>query len=212
VPSREDTLRGRVAQLPLPVRGPRLDLVPVARERVPELTRLLNDPSVARWTLHIPHPYSEANAVWWVRRATRDRRNGTALSLSIVRRSDGALVGGVGLHQLHEEAECAEIGYWLGRAFRGQGYATEAVTSLVHTGFRRLKLHRIEALVFPRNLASQGVVRRCGFRYEGRIRDEAKKDGRWLTTLLFARIVTDTPVRPRSKTAGRRPNQPVRRR
>jgi ribosomal-protein-alanine N-acetyltransferase len=112
-----------------------------------------------------------------------------------VRRSDGEVLGGVGLHDLKEGDPCAEVGYWIGREHRGQGYATEAVSLLVRTGFTRLGLHRIEALVFPANVASRGVMRGCGFRYEGRLRDEARKDGRWRSTLLFARIASDPPPR-----------------
>jgi RimJ/RimL family protein N-acetyltransferase len=212
VPPGAGSVRRRIARLRLPLRGPRVDLISVSSERIPELTQLLNDRSVAHGTLHIAHPYKVENARWWVRRATRDRRRGDALPLSIVRRSDRALVGGVGLHQLREEAACAEVGYWVGRPFRGQGYATEAVDLLLRAGFDRLGLHRIEALVFPRNAASRRVLARLGFRYEGRIRDEARKDGRWYSTLLFSRLATDPPRRGRSRVLGRAGSQPRRRR
>jgi len=183
--------RDRIARLRFPLRGKRVELVVPVRRQIPAVVRLLNEPSSARWTLHIPFPYTAKDAEEYVRRTRRNRRAGRALGLMVVRRSDGAVIGGVGLHHFEEGGGCAEAGYWLGKEYRGHGYATEALNLLVRTGFRRLDLFRIEALVFPRNRASRGVVRRCGFRYEGRLRGEAWKDGRWQATLLYARLKSD---------------------
>lgn len=187
--------RARIARLQFPLRGPRIDLVRPTLGLVPSYVRLLRDSSVSQWTLHIPHPYRARDAREWVKRSRAGRRAGHSLGLSIVRRSDGCLLGGVGLHAMDEGGDSAEVGYWIGREHRRFGYATEAVDLLVRNGFDRLGLHRIEARVFPRNAASKGVMRRCGFRYEGRLRDEARKDGRWLSTLLFARLASDPAAR-----------------
>ena len=184
----------RVARLRLPILGRRVLLASPDLDHLKATVRLLNDPHVQRGTLRLPFPYTEADARAWVRRANRERKAGHSLALRVVRRSDGELLGGVGLHQLEEDAARAEIGYWLGREFWGQGYATEAVNLFVRVAFVRLGLHRIEARVYPWNTASRGVARRCGFRFEGRLRDEARKNGRWLTTLLFARLATDPPA------------------
>jgi [ribosomal protein S5]-alanine N-acetyltransferase len=191
--------RSRIARLRFPLRGRRVDLVLPVLDHVPAVVRLLREPSVARWTLHVPHPYAQRDGRDWVLRARANRRKGRSLSLTVLRRSDGVLVGGVGLHHLEEGGTSAEVGYWIGREHRGHGYATEAVDLLVRTGFSRLGLHRIEARVFPRNRASRQVVRRSGFRYEGRLRDEALKHGRWRATLLFSRLVSDPFPRGRRR-------------
>ena len=149
---------------------------------------------MARWTLHVPHPYRMRNAREFLRNTTRQRRAGHSLVLTVVRRRDRAVLGGVGLHHLEDRSALAEAGWWIGQEHRGFGYASEAVDLLVRTGFRRLGLHRVQAFVFPRNLASRAVARRCGFRYEGRLRDEARKGGRWITTLLYARLASDPPA------------------
>jgi RimJ/RimL family protein N-acetyltransferase len=69
------------------------------------------------------------------------------------------------------------------------------VNLLLRAGFGSLRLHRLEARIFPRNRASRALARRCGFRYEGRLRDEARKGRRWQTTVLYARLSSDTPRR-----------------
>ena len=165
------------------------------RDSIPAVVRLMNEPSVALWTLHIPFPYTARDARAYVQRSGRNRRAGRSLGLGIVRRRDRALLGGVGFQNFVEEAARAEVGYWLGREHRGQGYASEALQVLLRVGFTRLGLHRVEARVYPRNRASRALLRRNGFRYEGRLRDEVQKNGRWQSTLLYSRIVTDPPLR-----------------
>jgi RimJ/RimL family protein N-acetyltransferase len=196
---RRGSVSYRIARLPLPIRGRRVLLALPAFERVAATARLLNDRRVHRGTLRLPYPYAEKDARAWIRRARRDRKAGRSLGLSIVRRSDGELLGGVGLYQLEAGAARAEVGYWLGREHWGHGYATEAVKAILRVAFRELGLHRIEARVYPWNVASSRVVRRCGFRYEGRLRDEVQKDGRWHSTLLFSRLATDPPVSRRRR-------------
>jgi RimJ/RimL family protein N-acetyltransferase len=58
----------------------------------------------------------------------------------------------------------AEISYWLGRAFRGRGWASAAVSQMVANAFRsRLGLRRVVAYVHPQNHASIRVLKRAGF-------------------------------------------------
>jgi len=194
------SLAARVKRLPLPIRTRRLELVLPRLDQAGALATLLQEPSVARWTLHIPHPYTTSDARRYVLRAQDRRRSGRGLPLQIVRRGDRVLVGGVGLHQLDEPHAAAEVGYWVGRPYRRHGYAEEATRALVNVAFRRLGLHRVEAAVFPGNAASVRLLRRCGFRYEGRVRDEVLKDGVWRSTLRFARLSTD---RVRTRRASR---------
>ncbi|MGD0588318.1 MAG: GNAT family protein [Thermoplasmata archaeon] len=187
--------RRRIALLRFPLPARRVELVLPTPDQIPAFVRLLNEPSVARWTLHMPYPYRTRDGRAWIRKTTQNRREGRALSLTILRRADRAVLGGVGIHHLEDGGSSAEVGYWLGKEHRGHGYATEAVDLLVRTGFRRLGLHRIEALVFPANASSRALARRSGFRYEGRLRDEVRKNGRWRSTLLYARLASDPPIR-----------------
>ncbi len=198
----EDRLRRRLSTLRDPVvRTRRLELRLPDPERSGELVRLIGDRTVARWTLTIPYPYRTEDARAWLRRAVRGRRTGSHLALQIVRRSDRRLVGGIGLHHLNAEVGRAEIGYWIGRPFRRQGYGSEAAGALTTFAFRRLGAYRVEARIAPGNVGSAGVLRAIGFRREGHLRGNLVKDGRHRDEILYARLVTDRPkrraVRPR---------------
>jgi len=192
------SLADRVRRLPLPIRTRRLELVAPRIDLVDSLVALLSEPSIARWTLHIPHPYRASDARGHIARSRSARRKGHSLSLQIVRRRDGRLVGGVGLHNLNERGASGEVGYWVGRAFRRQGFGEEATRALTRVAFRRLRLHRVEATVFPGNTGSIRLLTRAGFQFEGISRKAVPKQGAWRSCLRFARLSTD-PVRPRPR-------------
>jgi len=201
VTARRSVLSRRVRKTRLPVRTPRLELVLPALPHARELVELLSEPSVARWTLHIPVPYRPRDARAHIRRARLGLRSGVGLSLQIVRRSDRKVIGGVGLHNFDDSNSSAEVGYWVGRPFRRQGYGGEATRAIVRLAFRQLRLHRVEARVFPGNRGSLELLRRLGFRREGLVRDEVRKDGVWRSSLLFSRLAADRSGRARVTSA-----------
>ena len=54
--------------------------------------------------------------------------------------------------------------------------------------FDRLALHRIEAACLPSNKASQGVLKKAGFSYEGLARKYLKINGEWQDHMVFSLI------------------------
>ena len=46
------------------------------------------------------------------------------------------------------------IGYWIDEALAGAGYVPEGVVLLMRYAFETLQLHRVEAAIVPRNIAS----------------------------------------------------------
>jgi len=63
------------------------------------------------------------------------------------------------------QPEEAEISYWLGRSFRGRGWATDAVKQAVTAAFQsRPGLRRVVAYVHPDNMGSARVLKRAGFK------------------------------------------------
>jgi RimJ/RimL family protein N-acetyltransferase len=75
------------------------------------------------------------------------------------------MIGFCGLQPLDETAE-TEIGWWLARAWWGQGLATEAAQAALRDGFERAGLKRIVAIAQPANHASIHVMEKLGMKYE----------------------------------------------
>ncbi|MBQ5949199.1 GNAT family N-acetyltransferase [Massilia sp. ST3] len=87
----------------------------------------------------------------------------------------GSLIGFVGLrHHLDVPssglpfAPCTDIGWRLGAAYWGSGYAHEAAAACLRHGFELLGLDEIVSFTTPRNLRSRRLMEKLGMR-----RDEA---------------------------------------
>jgi len=79
-----------------------------------------------------------------------------------------------------------EIGYSLVPSERGKGYGTEAVKIMVDYLFLSKDIVRIQAKTDPRNVASQRILEKAGFKKEGTMRKSFFCRGEWRDTVLFA--------------------------
>ena len=82
--------------------------------------------------------------------------------------------------------ENAYLGYFVSERHNGRGYATEAVRQAVDAAFGELGLHRVQAAVMPRNVASVRVLEKAGFREEGFAPRYLQIAGTWEDHKLFA--------------------------
>jgi ribosomal-protein-alanine N-acetyltransferase len=152
---------------------------------------VLNDREFSRNTGSIPFPYTTKHAEAYIHRIRRVVRKGEQLGLTMAHRRTRELLGGIGLHNLDWTSLRAEIGYWVGRANWGRGYASEAVSAVCKEAFGRLHLHRIEANVFPFNLASARVLSHVGFVKEGLQRERVRKGRIWLDVESYSLLASD---------------------
>jgi aminoglycoside 6'-N-acetyltransferase len=91
------------------------------------------------------------------------------VQLSVVERSDGRLVGDVGISRVAGEPEVLKVGYTIAPAFQGRGYATEAVDALVAYAFDALGAEVVRAHASAENAASIRVAEKVGMRLVERI-------------------------------------------
>lgn len=174
----------------LPLQTERLTLRVYALSDIPALVPLIGAGEVAATTLRIPHPYSESYARDFIAKAQEDLASGSCLRLAIVLRERDTLCGGVGL-QIEREHGRAELGYWIGVPYWGNGYATEAARSVVNYGFGTLGLHRIFASHFTNNPASARILRKIGMRHEGSLRGHILKWGEFLDLEMYGMLASD---------------------
>ena len=67
-----------------------------------------------------------------------------------------------------------ELEYAIAKAYRGRGYAAEAVKGMLACGFCKMGLEVIAAWVRSHNEGSVRVLEKCGFILEGRLRRHAR--------------------------------------
>jgi RimJ/RimL family protein N-acetyltransferase len=137
----------------------RLILRPPLAADVPVLARLLDDFGVAKNLTHVPHPYAERDGYAFVALAEQNLARKEDFVFAIQRRADAAFLGCCGVNPKVD----FELGYWLGRPYWGQGYATEAGRRLVRFAFDELGADRINSGWFFDNPASGRVLEKLGF-------------------------------------------------
>jgi RimJ/RimL family protein N-acetyltransferase len=125
--------------------------------------------------LRIAHPYTEQHAREFLA-MTHDKDK---IWLAITSRADGRLCGSAGL-RLEPEHQRAELGYWIGVPYWGNGYATEAAQAMLQYGFDVLKLHRVSASCMTHNPASGKILLKLGMRHEGCLREHQCKWGEFV--------------------------------
>jgi len=148
----------------------RLRLRPYSEADVAELVPLIGAREVAATTLRIPYPYTEHDARAFIAGAL----DADKIWLAITLRDDGRQIGGIGL-RIEPQHHRAELGYWLGVAYWGKGFATEAAREMLRYGFDDLRLHRIFASHFKHNPASGRILLKLGMRHEGCLREHICK-------------------------------------
>jgi RimJ/RimL family protein N-acetyltransferase len=156
----DDTFQGARQERRIPVlktarlvvRAPR----PTDATRVAELA---NDRRIAESTARIPHPYTLADAELWI-----DSTNRTASEATFLIETGGEVIGACGF-DLRETGP--EIGYWIGVAFWGNGYASEAAQAVIDHAFRERRFDALLAGARVTNPASRRVLEKCGFQWTG---------------------------------------------
>lgn len=150
------------------------------------ITQYASNPKIYRMTIALPYPYERKDAREWIElnQAEQHRKRPGMVSFAID--IGGEAVGCVGLSDV--EVHKAEVGYWLGEPFWGQGITTQALRLLTRYAFNELGLRRVFAHAFTFNTGSIRVLEKAGYKYEGCLRKNEIKDGRLLDTLIYARI------------------------
>ena len=197
----------RLADLPLEIATPRLQLRPYRESDVDDIWPYASDPSFPRlmsWAAHT----DRAETLGFVRGTQQAIADNTGCTWAIVQ--GGKVVGTVGLEGIRWQLRAwrvdrAELGYWLAPELWGKGLMTEAAHHVMVFGFTELGLHKITVNCLEQNVGSRRVIEKLGFRHIGRHEDDVWRDGAWhhhlryeLTAERWSDVSTTMPIsRPR---------------
>ncbi len=162
----------------------RLRLRPVRRTDADHVLEVFGDEAAMRYWSHEPladlaaaHDYIDRMVLGF---ATR-----SLFQWVIAERESDAMAGTVTLYQWDRQNRRAEVGFMLGRAHWGRGFAQEAVRTALRFGFEAMDLHRVEADTHPDNAASLRLLGRLGFHREGHLRERWFTFGAWSDSVLL---------------------------
>jgi RimJ/RimL family protein N-acetyltransferase len=157
------------------------------KEDQDSLMENINNRKIARNTLHIPFPYKASDARSWIDYNLKMNRKANKEEINFVIDIKREVAGCISIRNI-KKRHMAEISYWLGEKYWGQGIMTSALKEITKYAFRKLKLRRLEIGIFPFNAASKRVAEKAGYQYEGRMRKIAFKKGRFMDSLLYTKL------------------------
>ncbi len=147
----------------------RLLLRPWRDTDAPRLVKLANHPEIAHMLASMPHPYSLSDAVDFLERVRNLPANAAQFAITIKDAGD-ELVGGIGYGlttRSDKPDEEIDFGYWLGLAYWGKRYASEAAHAVIAHAFEVSSVDRIDTDYLTTNPVSGRILKRVGFLDQG---------------------------------------------
>lgn len=168
-----------------PLQTERLTLRPFQADDLDFTYQHFSDPQVAQYLLDEP-PVTDTSQAQEIVQFYLDSAGKPYNRWVIVSKADGQRIGTCGFHKWNKSHQRAEIGYDLSPTAWGQGYMQEALHAVIEFGFVQMKLHRIEALVYPENARSLDLLNKLGFKQEGILRDYFYLDGKFYDHVVLS--------------------------
>ncbi|MBP1753650.1 MAG: ribosomal-protein-alanine acetyltransferase [Firmicutes bacterium] len=89
---------------------------------------------------------------------------------------------------LKEPYHSCSLGYKFNHRYLHQGYATESIQKCLEAVFYDHFIHRVDAYIMSDNIASQHLIERLDFKYEGTCKAFARINGTWTDHKHYALI------------------------
>lgn len=145
--------------------------------------RWMNDGQVRQFLHGMRYPVSMEEELRWLEGAMSSSFGRVVLA---VETREGAHIGNVELRGVSAEDRRAELGIVIGEKDHwGKGYGTDAVVTLLRFAFEVMNLHRVWLTTGEDNPRAIVCYRRCGFREEGRLRQDRYLGGRYWDTIVM---------------------------
>lgn len=170
-----------------PIRTSRLLIRPMTSADADDLAVYQSDPEICRYLPFEPRSRDELveKLARWSTALTL-AGDGDYWQLAIEAADAPGVVGDLYFCLRSTPDRAGEIGWTLHPAHHGRGYMTEAAGALLDLAFGALGLHRVRAVLDPRNTASAALCRRLGMRQEAHFVEDLWFKGEWGDTAVYA--------------------------
>jgi RimJ/RimL family protein N-acetyltransferase len=172
-------------------------LCPLSEAHIDAIYQSCQDPLISRFTT-VPSPYSielaqsfvrtrapqlfeERKAIHWILTVSKD------VSKDALKIDSETFIGPFSIHAIEENNHIGEIGYWLNKDVRGNGYGAIGCKMITDYAFETLGFRRLAGLVDNENQASKKVLLNAGYAHEGMMKSRVTRaDGNQIDMDLFA--------------------------
>lgn len=107
---------------------------------------------------------------------------------AVILKESGECIGQIAYFLVDNKNHFAEIEYCIGSEFQRNGYATEATKAVIKYGFDEVNFHKIQICTKSINKPSKRVIEKCGFTYEGTLRDYFYMNSKYIDRLYFSML------------------------
>ena len=163
------------------LRGKKVILRPISEKDIPNSLRWLNDPEVRQYIANIL-PVTEVGEREWIQGLAKKSDTDIVLVIEV----KGRPIGVMGLHRINWQSRVATTGAIIGeKDCWNKGYGTDAKMALLEYAFNTLNLRKIMSSVKAFNERSLAYSLRCGYKIEGRLRDQCFANGRYCDEIIL---------------------------
>jgi ribosomal-protein-alanine N-acetyltransferase len=110
---------------------------------------------------------------------------------AIIEKESQSCIGQIAIFLVDNKNNFCEIEYCIGSSFHRKGYASEATEAIIDYGFSNVNFHKIQVCHKENNIASKGVITKCGFTYEGTLRDYFFVDNQYVSRLYYSMLKSE---------------------
>ena len=167
----------------------RLKLRRINTSDIEAIAELANYPEISSFTMRMPYPSSQDFIRNWIEQDLAFNSDDSGFFVIHIKDSN-VIIGVIGL-EIDLKNENAELGYWLGINYWGQGFCTEAAKDILQYGFDKLMLNRIWTFYIEGNDSSKRVLEKIGMTYEGTFRKHIKKSGIFKDLFYYSKLKSD---------------------
>jgi ribosomal-protein-alanine N-acetyltransferase len=162
--------------------------------------RQLERTDIAEWYEYLSIPAVIAHTSWDLQGSEElqsllslyeSTRPTSPIRLAIIDESRSRLAGTVGLHTISHAHKSGEFTCDLHPDYWSRGIATALCRTITAWSYDTLGLQRVQATVLETNAASERVLQKCGFTYEGLLRAYRIVRGVPGNFRMYSRLVTD---------------------
>ena len=156
-------------------------------EDAPDLAGVINNKKILdNLRDGLPYPYTTNDAVEFINAMLNAEKDSQYIFAITCCDKVIGCIGASRKDNIHRFT--AELGYYIAEPYWGKGIATESVKQICTYVFAHTDIVRIFAEPYAHNAASRRVLEKAGFQFEGVLRQNAFKNGRFVDMAMYAII------------------------
>jgi ribosomal-protein-alanine N-acetyltransferase len=149
--------------------------------------RYYSDPVVNKYIVSsIPTSIEETimELKYWIN--VFDHNDG--IYFAIANKNDNKMIGSIGVSGANRNHNRIEASYDLAEEYWGRGIMTRALKAVLKYSFEELKFNRIEAFAIAENVSSNKVLKKCGFLFEGNLRQHRFHNEKYIDIGIYSAL------------------------